>query len=465
MRQKETSQKKDRAPAAASVATAVGGAAGASAEESRHERERLAALNSDIGIALVQGDTLSETLHRCAEALVKHLDAAFARIWTLNEEEQALELRASVGLYRHLDGPHSRVPVGKFKIGLIAEERLPHLTNSVVGDPRVGDQEWAKREGMVAFAGYPLIVEETLVGVMAMFARHALSENDLQAMAAIANGVALGIKRKQAEGALRESEELNQAVLNSLTAHIAVLDGDGRIVAVNDAWRRFAEENEGAGGHAVQGANYLHVCTQAAGGEPDDGGAVLAGIESVLKGARDSFTMEYACHSPTEERWFLLHANPLPSERGGAVVSHINITERKRTEETLARLSRERETMLEEVSTPLVPVLEGVLVMPLIGTLDTARMQRATQAALTEVRRTAARACVIDITGARITDSHAVSNLTNLVQSLRLVGAEAIITGVGADAARSIVGLGLDLRGLRTHRTLAQALATLRRDE
>ena len=117
--------------------------------------------------------------------------------------------------------------------------------------------------------------------------------------------------------------------------------------------------------------------------------------------------------------------------------------------------------MLEEVSTPLVPVLEGVLVMPLIGTLDTARMQRATQAALTEVRRTAARACVIDITGARITDSAAVANLTNLVQSLRLVGAEAIITGVGADAARSIVGLGLDLRGLRTHRTLAQALAAL----
>nr|MDQ3803965.1 STAS domain-containing protein [Acidobacteriota bacterium] len=77
------------------------------------------------------------------------------------------------------------------------------------------------------------------------------------------------------------------------------------------------------------------------------------------------------------------------------------------------------------------------------------------------VRRTAARACIIDITGARIIDSHAVANLSNLVQALRLVGAEAIVTGVGAHAAQSLVGLGLDLHGLRTHRTLAQALASL----
>jgi PAS domain S-box-containing protein len=397
--------------------------------------------------------------------LVEHLGAAFARIWTLGEADRMLELQASAGLYRHLDGAHSRVPVGKFKIGLIAEERRPHLTNAVVGDPRVGDQDWARREGMVAFAGYPLIVEESLVGVMAMFARHALSEEDLGAMEAIANGVALGIKRKQEQEALRESEELNQAVLNSLTAHIAVLDREGRIVAVNDAWRRFASENDAAETHVGVGVNYLRACTQAAtAGDGDDSGRVMAGIEAVLQGERAEFSVEYPCHSPGEERWFLLHANPLPRERGGAVVSHINITERKRAEEALGRLSRERELMLEEVSTPLVPILEGVLVMPLIGSLDTARMQRATQAALSEVRRTGARACVIDITGARIIDSPAVANLTNLVQSLRLVGAEAVITGVGAETARSIVGLGLDLQGLRTHRTLAQALSALLRE-
>lgn len=72
--------------------------------------------------------------------MVRNLDAAFARVWILNREEEVLELRASAGMYAHLDGPHSRVPVGSFKIGLIAEERRPHLTNDVANDPRISDK-------------------------------------------------------------------------------------------------------------------------------------------------------------------------------------------------------------------------------------------------------------------------------------------------------------------------------------
>src|SRR3954447_19355019 len=106
--------------------------------------------------------------------MVTHLGAAFARVWTLDKEEDALELWASAGMYTHTDGSHGRVPVGSFKIGLIAQERQPHLTNNVLDDPRVHDKEWARRVGMVAFAGYPLIVESRVVGVMALFARQKL---------------------------------------------------------------------------------------------------------------------------------------------------------------------------------------------------------------------------------------------------------------------------------------------------
>jgi len=173
------------------------------------EHATLASLTADVGIALTQAHNLDEMLRRCAQAVVDRLGAAFARIWTLNEAAQVLELQTSAGLYTHIDGPHGRVPVGKFKIGSIAEERKPHLTNQVVGDPRVSAQEWARREGMIAFAGYPLLVGEQLVGVMAMFSRRALSDADLAALSTVANAVAVGVGRARAWEALnRRANEL-----------------------------------------------------------------------------------------------------------------------------------------------------------------------------------------------------------------------------------------------------------------
>src|SRR5438445_1650270 len=171
------------------------------------ERARLAELTSDVGIALTQSGGLRAMLQLCAEALVRHLDVAFARIWTLDEASGILELQASAGMYTHIDGAHSRVPLGQYKIGAIARERRPQLTNQVVGDPQVHDQEWARREGLVAFAGYPLVVHERVLGVMAMFARHVLSEFVPKALASVASAVAVGIERKRAEEALRQSEE------------------------------------------------------------------------------------------------------------------------------------------------------------------------------------------------------------------------------------------------------------------
>ncbi len=184
------------------------------ADATLQERTRLAELGVEIGNAITAKETLSGILQRCAEILVSHLEGALGRIWTYNEMTHTLELQASVGLYTHLDGPHSRVPIGRFKIGLIAEERKPHLTNAVIGDPRVGDQEWAKREGMVAFAGYPLIVEEKLVGVVALFAKHTLTPTTLDAMAAVSNQIALGIERKRAE---TEVQSLNVRLQRAMT--------------------------------------------------------------------------------------------------------------------------------------------------------------------------------------------------------------------------------------------------------
>ena len=218
-------------------------------EDALQERIRLAELGVEIGVAITARESLPAILQRCSEILVLHLDGALARIWTFNETTNVLELQSSAGLYTHLDGPHSRVPIGRFKIGLIAEERRPHLTNAVIGDPRVSDQEWAKREGMVAFAGYPLLVEDRLVGVMAVFAKHPLSDTTLNAMAAVSHQIAFGIERKWADAQVqilnarlqRAMTETHHRVKNNLQLMSALIDmqrGDGReMVPVSEFMR------------------------------------------------------------------------------------------------------------------------------------------------------------------------------------------------------------------------------------
>jgi light-regulated signal transduction histidine kinase (bacteriophytochrome) len=96
------------------------------------------------------------------------------------------------------------VPVGALKIGRIAAERQPHLTNDVLHDPWVGDPAWAEREGMVAFAGYPLVVNDSLVGVMAAFATEALAEDTMVALGSVGDAIAQGVERRKAELRLEE---------------------------------------------------------------------------------------------------------------------------------------------------------------------------------------------------------------------------------------------------------------------
>jgi PAS domain S-box-containing protein len=170
-------------------------------------RARQSALAADVGAALTSDRPLTVVLGRCVSAMVRHLDAAFARIWTLRDDENVLELQASAGLYTHLDGTHARVPVGALEIGRIAQERRPQVTNDLRHDPLVTDPAWVRREKMVAFAGYPLVVGDRLVGVVALFSRKAIPEFALAALAAAVDMIALGIDRRRAADALRAAQD------------------------------------------------------------------------------------------------------------------------------------------------------------------------------------------------------------------------------------------------------------------
>jgi diguanylate cyclase (GGDEF)-like protein/PAS domain S-box-containing protein len=144
---------------------------------------------------------------------------------------------------------------------------------------------------------------------------------------------------------------LHAAILDSLPVHVALLDAKGSIVAVNESWRRFGRRNGLTHRASCVGKNYLTVCKEAA-GSCAEASEVAAGLTAVLKGARPAFEKDYSCHSSSERRWFRLHISAVDAPvANGAVVMHLNITEK--------RLAAEQTRL---VANALRELSEGVLV-------------------------------------------------------------------------------------------------------
>jgi PAS domain S-box-containing protein len=152
----------------------------------------------------------------------------------------------------------------------------------------------------------------------------------------------------QAEAAVRASEAFVSNLLNSLPEHVAVLDNHGKVMAVNEPWKRFALENNGNPKDVCVGANYLEVCRQASKvGEPYALKA-LAGLEAILAGRQDEFAMEYPCHTPANNRWFLMNAKRMSHDSEGIVITHLDITEHKQAQDELRESEARLALIIEE---------------------------------------------------------------------------------------------------------------------
>lgn len=150
---------------------------------------------------------------------------------------------------------------------------------------------------------------------------------------------------QQQQRSLATSLEQQQAILNTLPANIALLDRDGKVVETNAGWQAFARDNDYRSPDHGRESNYLAVCDAATGVDADVAAEVARGLRAILSGesGAENFTLTYPCHSPDEQRWFRLMATPLQSagQTRGAVVMHIDVTERKLAEMALARTAYE----------------------------------------------------------------------------------------------------------------------------
>jgi transcriptional regulator with GAF, ATPase, and Fis domain len=165
-----------------------------------------------IALQMASSLDLQLVLTTITQGLVEELDAAFARIWLLGpgdlcadcykaadcaNRSQCLHLAASAGLYRNLNGEYRRIPLGALKIGRIAQGSGALSTNDVLGDDRLPNKQWMKDNGLRSFAGYPLIFRGDLLGVIAMFGRRPLTDDEFERLAIFAHQAAIAIKNAQ----------------------------------------------------------------------------------------------------------------------------------------------------------------------------------------------------------------------------------------------------------------------------
>lgn len=184
------------------------------AEQALEEGAKCAAFAAEVSLLLNRDEPLDSQLQRCTDAAVKHLGAAFTRIWLrepgdlcaechkaswCQDRTECLHLHASSGLSTNLNGEYRRIPMGALKVGRIAQGAGALFTNDVAQDERLPNKGWLKDNGLRSFAGFPLIVEDQVYGVFATFGREEISEAMRQTMESVCNGLATAIARKRAE--------------------------------------------------------------------------------------------------------------------------------------------------------------------------------------------------------------------------------------------------------------------------
>jgi rsbT co-antagonist protein RsbR len=171
-------------------------------------------------------------------------------------------------------------------------------------------------------------------------------------------------------------------------------------------------------------------------------------------------------HADGTRGW--LQTNKIPLRQGdgtvvGVLVVLEDITERKQAEEERARYQEEfiqmQAGMLAELSTPLIPITNDVVVMPLVGSIDSRRAQQVLDTLLHGINERNARVAILDITGVPVVDTHVASALIRAAQAAQLLGARVVLTGIRPEVAQTLVGMGTELHGVVTRSDLQSGIA------
>lgn len=268
-------------------------------------------------------------------------------------------------------------------------------------------------------------------------------------------------ERVRAEETLRESEERYRRMFELAPVAI-VVHRQGRVIFANPAAARLHGAGDAADLVGRSVIDYIH---------PADRARAVARMRAAAELGKDS---------PAIEETFLrldgtpfiaeVVARPILFEGEPAVqVIYVDVSGRKEAEEARRRAEaqeqviRAQEELLLSLSAPLIPLGEGLLVMPLVGRITVERAGRLVEALTQGVAANGARAAILDVTGVPEADNTVVEALARAARAIRLLGAEVVLTGIQPSIARGLVELGLDLGGVATRATLRDGIEHARR--
>jgi rsbT co-antagonist protein RsbR len=257
-------------------------------------------------------------------------------------------------------------------------------------------------------------------------------------------------QHKQAEAALQNTISMLREVINNIPYALYWKDGSFVYQGCN---QRFANDIGITSPDDIIGKTDDDLPWQ-----PGEADAFRAVDRQVME---ENITLhdaeETVIYPDGSQEWFETYKIPLHSKAGGVngvLATYHNVTQRKLAEATI----RSQSELLLELSTPIIPISDDVLVMPLIGTIDTRRAQQVLEVLLEGIARTHAAVAILDITGVPIVDTQVANALIRAAQAVTLLGARVVLTGIRPEVAQTLVGLGVDLRAIVTRSTLQNGI-------
>jgi signal transduction histidine kinase/integral membrane sensor domain MASE1 len=322
------------------------------------ERLRFEAFLSQLSGAFVQlpSHQMDREFETWQERVAKLLELDRVVLWRLRGEDEALD---PVAVWTAPHAPFVPVPMERVLFTwsiprLLRQEPFLCSAPEELPPEARAERERLRSTGVRSVLALPLVAGEQVLGCLALVTtrtRRDWAEDLVSNCRLVADVFAAALARKLAEDALRASESMKSAVLESLTSQVAVLDRDGWIIAVNDSWTRFGRPSRPfANDVAGVGANYFDALRRAGDIGDDDALEAFAGTRGVLSGDLPHYSQEYRIRNAAGERWYHLSVVPLDRPDGGAVISHADVTER-RIAEREAQTSRQELAHYLRVST------------------------------------------------------------------------------------------------------------------